>query len=51
VVRVRINYHATIEALLASSRISETGALDRAQVEAAISEIVVEWARRWRDFR
>ena len=36
-------------ALLVSGRLSEAGALDRAQVEQALGAVLKEWARRWQE--
>jgi hypothetical protein len=51
VLRVSVHYFGVIDALIASSRLSEADALDRTKVEAALADILCEWARRWRDFR
>jgi hypothetical protein len=49
ILAVRCNYHAVIEALLDSNRISESDALDRHKVEEAVADLVRDWALRWRD--
>jgi hypothetical protein len=36
-----------ILALLASGRLTDEQALDAKKVEAALADVVAEWARRW----
>jgi hypothetical protein len=36
-----------IEALLRTSRLTEEEALDHARVEAALADVLVDWAARW----
>jgi hypothetical protein len=49
--KVNVNYFSTIDALIASSRISESDALDRTKVEAAIAVVLVDWTNKWAEAR
>lgn len=49
VLRVPVPEFDTIAALIEANRLSEAAALDRAQVEKAVGEVLAEWARRWRE--
>jgi hypothetical protein len=49
VLALRCEYFPLIEALLASSRLTEADALDRGQVESAVAEVVRDWIARWRE--
>jgi hypothetical protein len=47
VLRIEVDFCATVDALLASSRLSTAAALDRHRVEVAVGEVVSEWAAKW----
>jgi hypothetical protein len=47
ILRLPVNYFPIVEALIASSRLTEGEALDRRRVEAALAEVLVEWAGKW----
>jgi hypothetical protein len=47
ILRVEIDYHPIIEALLVSTRLTETEALDQHKIEAAAAELLAEWAGHW----
>jgi hypothetical protein len=45
VLQVPVRTNPVVEALLKSARLTEEEALDKRKVEAAVAEIVTEWAR------
>jgi hypothetical protein len=47
VFRVTADEDRLAEALIASGRISEDAAVDRAKIEAALSQVVADWVERW----
>lgn len=51
VLRVAVPHDTVVDALLASERLNESDAFDRAKLEAASADVLVEWSRRWRKIR
>jgi hypothetical protein len=47
VLRIEVDFCATVDALLASSRLTPAAALHRHAVEKALGEVVSEWAAKW----
>jgi hypothetical protein len=47
VLRVEVPVNQVIEALLRAEWLTEAQALDRAQVERAVSEVIAEWSQEW----
>jgi hypothetical protein len=47
VLRVEVDEAGLLEALLAAGRISEAELDNRACLESAAAEILIEWRRRW----
>jgi hypothetical protein len=49
VLRVPTDYHSLIEALLLAGRLTPEAALDRANVESAVSLLLTDWVAAWRE--
>ncbi len=49
VLDIETNYFRAVEALIASTRLTDVEALDQKNVEAALGEVVAEWANLWLD--
>ena len=47
VLAVEVNYHRLVEALLESTRLTDTQALDQNMVAAEAAAVLGEWAERW----
>lgn len=47
--RVKVQYHEVVAALLESTRLTEAEALDRKRVESAVSDVLRDWADKWRE--
>lgn len=45
--RIEVPEAVVVEALIASGRLSEAGALSRQAVERAVGEVIQDWAARW----
>jgi hypothetical protein len=50
-VRFDVDYTSVVTALIDSRRLTEGEALKHANVEHAVSVVVAEWTRRWREAR
>jgi hypothetical protein len=48
-VRFDVDYASVVTALIDSRRLTEGEALKHANVERAVSVVVAEWTRRWRE--
>jgi len=48
-VRFDVDYASAVTALIDSRRLTEGEALKHANVERAVSVVVAEWTRRWRE--
>jgi hypothetical protein len=46
VLRIPVRTNPVVEALLNSARLTEDEALDKQKAEAAVSQIIAEWAER-----
>ncbi len=46
VLRIPVRTNPVVEALLNSARLTEDEALDKQQIEAAVSQTIAEWAER-----
>ena len=46
VLRIPVRTNPVVEALLNSARLTEDEALDKLKIEAAVSQIIAEWAER-----
>jgi hypothetical protein len=49
VLRVTVQEHELVEALIVSGRLTEGAALDRHEVEEAVGKVLQVWAKRWLD--
>jgi hypothetical protein len=49
VLRVEVPEVDTIEALLRAERLGEAAALNKAEVERAVGQLLADWAKRWRN--
>lgn len=51
VYKVEAPEHCVLSALLESGRLSEAEALDKRRVEKALSEIIIDFSKRWKESR